>query len=132
MGGRFLTRAMLTRAELDWGTMAWLSGPEITTAAHLTVLEVTLWPGKGHAFHHHPDQEEVIYVVEGRIEQWLETQSMLLGPGDAVFIPPGVVHASFSIGDDPAKLLVTLGPCVGESGYALVDVAHKPPWNTLR
>ena len=29
-------------------------------------------PGRAHAFHTHPGQEEVIFVLEGRIEQWIE------------------------------------------------------------
>jgi quercetin dioxygenase-like cupin family protein len=89
-------------------------------------------PGNGHNFHKHPQQEEVIYVVEGTIEQWLERESKRLGPGEAVSIPADVVHASFSVGNAPAKLLVTLGPCVGESGYDVVDVADQAPWNGLR
>ena len=31
-------------------------------------------PGKCHDFHRHPGQEEVIYVLEGTIEQWLEQE----------------------------------------------------------
>ena len=50
----------------------------------------------------------------------------------AAALGAGVVHASFNIGDQPAKLLAILGPCVGEGGYELVDVADQAPWNTLR
>lgn len=132
MSGKFITRASMTHSELDWGTTAWISGPDATQAGHLTTMEVTLHPGKGHDFHLHPDQEEVIYVVAGRIEQWLETQCTHLEPGESVFIPAGLVHASFNVGDGPARILVTLGPCVGESGYSVVDMAHAAPWNTLR
>jgi quercetin dioxygenase-like cupin family protein len=71
-------------------------------------------------------------VVEGRIEQWLEEKRQLLGPGEAVFIPADVVHASFNISDTPAKLMVVLAPCIGESGYSVVDVAGQAPWNSLR
>ena len=132
MAGTFVTRATLEQTNLDWGSTAFVSNPGATGAKQLTVMEVILTPGNGHNFHKHPDQEEVIYVIEGKIEQWLENARRELGPSEAVFIPADVVHASFNIGTKPAKLHVTLSPCVGESGYDVVDVADQAPWNTLR
>jgi quercetin dioxygenase-like cupin family protein len=132
MPGTFVMRSTLQQSNLEWGSMAWISQPPMTGATQLTVMEVILEPGQGHNFHKHPDQEEVIYIVEGQVEQWLETERNVLGPGEAVFIPADMVHASFNVGDKPAKLMVTLGPCVGESGYELVDVANEPPWAGLR
>jgi len=132
MAGTFVTRATLVRDDLDWGSMGWLSRPSSTGAGQLTAIEVTLIPGGGHNFHKHPEQEEVIYVVEGNIEQWLEQDRRQLGPGEAVFIPADLVHASFNTGNVPAKLLVTLGPCVGAGGYELVDVSEEAPWRDLR
>jgi quercetin dioxygenase-like cupin family protein len=131
MAGSFITRATRAQDDLDWGKIAWISRPAIG-ARQLTVMEVTLHPGKGHNFHKHPDQEEVIFVAEGKIEQWLEQQRQELGPGEAVFIPADMVHASFNVGGAPVKLVVTLGPCVGEGGYDLVDVADQAPWKNLR
>jgi quercetin dioxygenase-like cupin family protein len=132
MNGRFITARDVEREQLDWGELGWISRPISTEAKDLTVIEVTLTPGHGHNFHKHPDQEEVIYVMAGQIEQWLETEKQLLKPGDSIFIKADVVHASFNTGSQPAKLMVVLGPCVGEGGYELVDVADQPPWNSLR
>ena len=132
MSGRFVVESEIERERLDWGEIGWISRPSATGAADLTVMDVTLEPGYGHDFHKHPDQEEVIYVRSGRIEQWLEQQSRELSPGEAVFIPKDVVHASFNTGDETAKLTVMLGPCVGEGGYVAVDVAGEEPWSSLR
>jgi quercetin dioxygenase-like cupin family protein len=132
MAGSFITRSSIATTELEWGSMGFLSNPTVTGASLLTVMEVILAPGMGHDFHKHPEQEEVITVVEGRIEQWLEKQPQQLGPGEAVFIPADMVHASFNTGDAPAKLLVVLAPCIGDSGYAVVEVADQAPWNALR
>jgi quercetin dioxygenase-like cupin family protein len=118
--------------ELDWGRLRWLSHPPSTGANHLTVIDVNLGPGKGHDFHKHPDQEEVILVVAGTVEQWVDRDKRILGPGDSAFIPADVVHASFNVGDDEAKIAAILGPCVGEIGYELVDVAGEEPWKSLR
>jgi quercetin dioxygenase-like cupin family protein len=132
MPGKFTVRSEVTPEVLDWGQLRWLSNPPATGARTLTVIDVTLSPGKGHAFHKHPDQEEVILVVAGQVEQWLDRDKRLLGPGDSVFIPAGVVHASYNVGDTQAKLAAILGPCVGDIGYVSVEVAAEAPWNTLR
>ena len=117
---------------LDWGQVRWMSSPPATGAKDLTVIEVNITPGKGHNFHKHPEQEEVIYVISGEVEQWLGQEKRILGPGDSVFIGADVVHASFNIGKTDAKLLAILGPCVGDAGYELVDVAGESPWKDLR
>lgn len=130
--GTFTSSTEVRRQELDWGSLAWFSSPAASNAANLVVLEVVLKPACGHDFHKHPNQEEVIYVVEGEIEQWIDQDKRALRPGDSAFIDQDVVHASFNVGDKNAKLLAILAPCVGSEGYELVDVAGLEPWASLR
>jgi quercetin dioxygenase-like cupin family protein len=132
MSGKFVIASETKPEVLDWGRLGWLSNPPATGAKHLTVIDVTLSPGKGHDFHKHPDQEEVILVIAGKVEQWVDREKRILGPGDSAYIPADVVHASFNVGDGEAKVAAILGPCVGEIGYELVDVAGEAPWKTLR
>ncbi|MCC7010282.1 MAG: cupin domain-containing protein [Acidobacteria bacterium] len=132
MTGRFLTNADVVRDVLDWGSLGWVSRPAATGAKALTVLDVDLTPGFGHNFHRHPDQEEVIFVVDGEIEQWLEREMRVLRKGDAVFIGKNVVHASFNVSGRPARVLAILGPAVTEAGYVAVEVGNEEPWRTLR
>ena len=117
---------------LDWGRLRWLCNPPSTGAKDLTVIDVTLSPGKGHNFHKHPDQEEVILCVAGSVEQWVDRDKRILGPGDSAFIPAGVVHASFNVGQADAKVVAILGPCKGDIGYEVVEMGGEAPWNTLR
>ena len=132
MSGKFVLASETTPEVLDWGRLGWMSNPPTTGARQLTVIDVTLAPGKGHNFHKHPDQEEVIYVVSGTVEQWVDKESRVLSGGDSAFIPADMVHASFNVGDSDAKIVAILGPCVGEGGYELVDVAGEAPWKDLR
>lgn len=132
MKGKFFTQKEMERTQLDWGTTSRLSGPEVTGADQLVVLEVELKPGNGHNFHKHPRQEEVIYVLSGTIEQWIGQNKQILHAGDSAFIPADVVHASFNISKGQAKLLAILGPSIGEEGYEVVEVYEEAPWNGLR
>ena len=130
--GRFVPKGKAKVDRLDWGDMKWLSRPRDTQAKKLCVIEVVLRPGGGHNFHRHPGQEEVIYVIEGAVEQWLGRQRKVLRSGDSVFIGVGQVHASFNVFRKNAKLLAILGPCKGRAGYGLVDVSAQRPWKHLR
>jgi quercetin dioxygenase-like cupin family protein len=132
MNGRFITSDDIVRDTFDWGESGWISRPSLTGSTAFCVMDVTITPGDGHAFHRHPDQEEVIWVREGRIEQWLEKDKHELGPGEAVYIPKDVVHASFNAGDSPAKISVILSPTAGDDGYAVIDVFEEEPWASLR
>lgn len=132
MTGTFISSTEVKREQLEWGSLAWFSSPAASNAKDLVVLEVTLSPAGGHNFHKHPQQEELIYVIEGEIEQWIDRDKRMLQPGDSAFIGSGVVHASFNVSAQNAKLLAILGPCIGSEGYELVDVAAQEPWSSLR
>jgi quercetin dioxygenase-like cupin family protein len=132
MAGKFVLAKDTPQEVLDWGRLRWMSNPPSTGARQLTVIDVRLAPGKGHNFHKHPDQEEVLYVVGGTVEQWVDREKRLLGPGDSAYVPADMVHASFNVGATDATIVAILGPCVGDIGYELVDVAGEAPWTTLR
>ena len=132
MKGKIIQAADAEREELDWGALGWFSRPATTGAGNLVVLEVTLAPGKYHDFHKHPDQEELIYIIDGEVEQWLEKERQTLTTGGAVFIPVDTVHATFNDSRRDARCLAILSPCVGEGGYELVDVSDEEPWRSLR
>lgn len=132
MIGKFISSIEVKREELEWGSLAWFSSPVASNAKDLVVIEVTLSPGGGHNFHKHPKQEELIYVIEGEIEQWVDREKRMLRSGDSAFMGADVVHASFNISGRNAKLLAILGPCVGSEGYELVDVSKQEPWVSLK
>lgn len=132
MAKKFITQEDRQPDVLDWGNLIWISNAKVTEAQQLVVIEVNLDPGKGHNFHKHPDQEEVIYVIQGQIEQWVDQEKRILTSGESAFIPADVVHASFNTGNTSAKLLAILSPCMGDQGYELVEVFDQIPWNTLR
>lgn len=132
MKGGFKLAGEARRETPPWGSLAWFSTPQDCGAEALTVVEVCFNPGAGHDFHKHPSQEEVLYVLEGEIEQWVDGERLVLSAGDAAFVAAGVVHASFNVSERKVRLLAMLGPCVGEGGYEVVDVAGEEPWASIR
>ena len=132
MTGQFTLSQEARKESVPWGSLAWLSSPADSGAQSLVVVEVDLDPGAGHAFHRHPNQEEVIYVLAGRVEQWIDKERRILAIGDSAVVGRDVVHASFNVGADRAKLLAVLSPAIGEEGYELIDVANDDPWRSMR
>lgn len=126
---RFVKDAMSTQH--SFGVTRMMCDPALG-AKELVVVDARFPVGQGHAFHKHPGQEEVIYVISGRIEQWVGEDCHELEPGDTAFILPGQVHASFNIGNEEARIVAILGPAVGESGTTTVDVYDELPWREIR
>jgi quercetin dioxygenase-like cupin family protein len=88
-------------------------------------------PGKGHAFHRHPECEEILYVLDGQAEQWVDNERRLLGPGDVAHIPKNVVHASYNASDRPLVFLAMLSPATGQ-GPECVEVHDQEPRRSFR
>lgn len=131
MERRFVTAAEVKTEDLPWGPHDWLIRPDLVAAEKLQLVRVTMPPGQGHAFHRHPEMEEIIYVIEGDAEQWVEREKRTLRAGEAAHIPTGLVHATYNAGAAPLTFLAILSPAQ-LSGPALVDVSSEEPWRSLR
>ncbi|WP_410966400.1 cupin domain-containing protein, partial [Salmonella sp. SAL4449] len=69
---RFVTADKARVEFAPWGKHWWLSEAGLTDADQLTIVRVTMRPGAGHQFHYHPELEEIIYIVDGVAEQWVD------------------------------------------------------------
>ena len=131
MPNTFITSTELQIEGSPWGPHEWLSRPGLTAAEELLMVRVLMPPGRAHQFHRHPTMEEIIYVVSGTAEQWVDREKRLLGAGDIAHIPMDVVHGTYNAGSDTLVFLAILSPARFE-GPALIDVHLEEPWCTLR
>jgi quercetin dioxygenase-like cupin family protein len=109
----------------------WLSDPALTGTGSLLVVRVHMPPGRGHQFHAHPELDEIIYVVDGVAEQWVDRGKRLLRSGEVAYIPKGVVHATHNPTRRPLTFLAILSPA-SSAGPAVVDHFNEEPWRSLR
>lgn len=99
----------------DWGTIRMLSEARVTGAKSFSFGYVELATGQGHGRHHHPDADEIIYVLAGAGDQMLDDkQTVRVGAGDCIWIPKGVYHATVNLGDEAMKLIVVYAPAGAE------------------
>ena len=129
---RFVMGSDVPVENFDWGSAGMRNAPPGTGCQSFVVMDVRLDPGFFHAFHKHPDQDEMITIVAGKVRQYLEGESAVLGPGDSVYIDKDVVHGSYNDFDEPAQLAVVLAPAIGDGGYVAVDVSAEEPWASAR
>ena len=128
---RFVTAQDIQVEQLPWGPHDWICRPGLVDAQGLLLVRVHMPPGKAHAFHYHPQMEEIIYVLEGRCEQWVDRGHRILQPGEAALIPLGTVHGTYNPFDTTLRFLAILSPARFE-GPALVDVCRQEPWRSLK
>jgi mannose-6-phosphate isomerase-like protein (cupin superfamily) len=60
--------------------------------------------------HVHPGQDELIYVLEGRFDLYLDGQWTTAGPGDLVKMPRGIPHAYYNRTEAPSRALFWVSP----------------------
>jgi len=128
---RFVTSREAEIELAPWGKHWWLSKPGLTDTRQLTLVRVTMRPGTGHQFHYHPAREEIIYVVEGTAEQWVDREKRTLKAGECAFIPENVVHAIHNVSKKPMTFLAILSPAEAPGPF-LIDCYNEEPWRTLR
>jgi quercetin dioxygenase-like cupin family protein len=128
---RFVTSKEAQVEELPWGPHEWLARAGLTESKLLQLVRVTMPAGRAHRFHRHPAMEELLYVVSGRVEQWVGRESRMLGPGEVAHVPTNEVHGSYNVFATPVVFLAILSPAVFE-GPALIDVSDDEPWRSLK
>jgi hypothetical protein len=80
--------------------------------------------------HTHEREDEISYVLSGRLGVQLGDEVLEAGPGDTVVKPRGVAHAFWNAGDEPVRFLETITPAGFEQYFTdvapLLDVAGPP------
>ncbi len=129
--GQFFTKEKTKVETLERGIHHWFSRPDITDSDDLIVVRVDIESGGGHPFHIHPTMDEVIYIISGQAEQWLEKEVKNLGPGEAVYIPKKMVHATYNSANEQLSFLAILSPAADLEG-SMVYVDKEEPWKNLK
>ena len=97
--------------EVASGVMTRLAGVSqgLCDAQGIHLAIATIPPGCGSSPHRHTNCESAIYVVKGHghllVGEWLE-ETLPIGPGDFIYIPPEAVHAPINDGDEAMELIV--------------------------
>lgn len=109
----------------------WYVRPDLVDDSNLLAVVGEFPEGGVHPFHKHPNMEELIYLLEGKLEQWVEDEMFQMEQGDTVHIPADMVHASYNAGSETMKMLAILFPADADPPDT-VDMSDEEPWCDLR
>lgn len=110
---RQVIEAVVTRpaenrvVEFPWGQLTWYVSGELGNSDTLTVGQAIIRPGQRNPRHYHPNCDEVLHVLKGRILHSMGDRTVEMQAGDTVSIPTGVPHNATNIGDGDAVLSIS-------------------------
>lgn len=92
--------------ELPWGRITWLVSQSLHNSGTMTVGRVVIKADHGNPVHRHPNCDEVLHVLHGRIEHSLGDSKYVMNPGDTISIPAGVWHNARALGETDAEMVI--------------------------
>lgn len=95
--------------EISWNILGQTYVPKQMTEECFT-WHATLPPGTFVPPHIHPDQDEFLYILEGRFDFLLDGKPTVGEPGDLVKLPRGIPHGIFNKSDSTIKTLFWVTP----------------------
>jgi quercetin dioxygenase-like cupin family protein len=112
------------------GDLILFKAPAAQTEGHYSLFEARSPTGGGVPLHRHYNDEEGVFVLEGRYRFQLGDDQLELGPGDFLHVPRPTPHAFEAL--EPSRMLVIVAPGgfherYFEEGWEIIDDLHNPP-----
>ena len=104
-----ITRANEGMQGISWNILGQTYVPKNCTD-HCFSWHATLPPGTFVPPHIHPDQDEYLYMLEGKLDFMLGGAEAQATPGDLIRLGMGVPHGIFNKSDQTAKVLFWVSP----------------------
>ena len=95
-----------TVQEFDFGELVWYANGKMGNSETMTFGRAILKAGQANFRHYHPDCEEILHVLSGRIVHSLGDEFYPMGPGDTIVVPPDVVHNASNDGEETAVMSI--------------------------
>ena len=107
-----------TVTEMPWGQLRWFTSAELKNSRTMTTGVAIISPGKSNPRHLHPNCDEVLHVISGKISHTMNEVTVEMNAGDTVSIPQGVLHNATNIGTVDAVLGISFSSAYREAvGY---------------
>lgn len=73
----------------------------------MTVGRCLIEPGKRNGRHYHPNCDETLSVLTGKIVHSWNDAEIAMSAGDVISIPSGVIHNARNVGDEMCELAIS-------------------------
>jgi quercetin dioxygenase-like cupin family protein len=113
---RIIEHASQSREEWRPGVMTRMQISAVTGSAQLCVFQQWCDPGKGAPTHLHA-VEEILTVLAGEAEIWLEDEHARLAAGQSILVPAGRKHGFRNSGSATLHVQATLAAPTFEASF---------------
>ncbi len=108
--------------DLPGRRLQWLVTPDTLGAQNLSMAVMDCPAGSVvRPLHSHRDTEEVIFVLEGRGEAWIDGDTAPFQQGDAVLFPANSRHMLRNTGTGPLRTCSIFSPSTSGASYVLYE-----------
>ena len=113
---RIIDHASQSREEWRPGVMTRMQVSAVTGSAQLCVFQQWCDPGKGAPTHLHA-VEEILTVLDGEAEIWIEDDRAVLAAGQSLLVPAGRKHGFRNTGAGTLHVQATLAAPMFEASF---------------
>ena len=107
--------------------LKWLFTPDMNVSENFSMNVVTIHPGfTVKPAHSHPEKEEVVYIISGKGEAYIDGNIYDIHGGTAVFFPKKSIHMLRNSGDEDMKVACFFTPQATLKDYAFHENAKFP------
>ena len=111
-----IDHASQSRQEWRPGVMTRMQVSAVTGSAQLCVFQQWCDPGKGAPTHLHA-VEEILTVLDGEAEIWIEDERAVLAAGQSLLVPAGRTHGFRNTGAGTLHVQATLAAPIFEASF---------------
>jgi quercetin dioxygenase-like cupin family protein len=111
-----ISNSAAPRENYPWGEIRWPASRAACGARELTLGVTNVATGASNPVHRHPNCEEVLVVLRGEIEHFIEgTPRVRMKAGETIVIPRNLRHQARNVGASEAELLVAFSSAERET-----------------
>ena len=103
--------------DFPWGRITWTASRKLGNSTAMTFGRVLMRAGMSNPLHRHPNCDEILHLLSGRIDHTLGAESFLMEAGDTISIPAGVWHQARVL-DSDAEMVIAFSSADRETETA--------------
>ena len=100
-----------------WGKLTWLASRSLGNSTTMTFGHVIIPANQENPRHRHPNCDEILHLLSGRLEHSLGDQRFIVEPGDTVSIPAGQWHNAKSLDGVEAVMVICFSSADRETEF---------------
>lgn len=105
----------------------WIADEKTLNPKYLSSCVIRVMPGEAvKPAHSHPEGEELIYIISGRGQAWVEGEVKPLEPGTAVLFQEKEVHMIRNVGSEEMKVVCFFAPPASLDTYKFHEGVNFP------